>query len=164
MKRGNIKIDPYDPNRLNPNSYNLRLHNKLLVLKDGMLDMREESPYEEVEMTDSGYLLEPGRLYLGRTVEHTETRKHVPMLEGRSSIARLGIFIHATAGFGDIGFSGYWTLEISVIQPVVIYPYIEICQIYYHTIKGKFEEYVGKYQSNEGIQVSQIWKELGKKG
>jgi dCTP deaminase len=164
MRRGNIHIDPYDPERLNPNSYNLRLHNKLLVLKDGMLDMREESSYDEVEIQESGYLLEPGRLYLGRTVEYTETRKHVPMLEGRSSIARLGIFIHATAGFGDIGFSGYWTLEISVIQPVVIYPYVEICQIYYHTIKGKFEEYVGKYQRNEGIQVSQIWKELGKKG
>lgn len=163
MKRGNIGIDPYDENRLNPNSYNLRLHNKLLVIREGMLDMRDETQYDEIELTDSGYLLEPNRLYLGRTVEYTETHKHVPLLEGRSSIARLGVFIHATAGFGDVGFSGYWTLEISVVQPVVIYPFVEICQIYYHTVKGRYDEYVGKYQRNEGIQVSQIYKELGKK-
>jgi deoxycytidine triphosphate deaminase len=59
---------------------------------------------------------------------------NVPMLEGRSSTGRLGLFIHVTAGFGDIGFAGFWTLEIFCVQPVKIYPDVEICQIYYHDI------------------------------
>ena len=58
------------------------------------------------------------------------------MLEGRSSVGRLGLFIHVTAGFGDVGFAGYWTLEMFCIHPIVIYPNVEICQIYYHTIQG----------------------------
>jgi dCTP deaminase len=79
------------------------------------------------------------------------------MIEGRSSIGRLGISIHATAGFGDIGFFGYWTLEISCIEPVRIYPGIRICQIFYHTVKGKIIHYHGKYQDNDGIQASQSY-------
>jgi dCTP deaminase len=77
------------------------------------------------------------------------------MLEGRSSIGRLGVFIHVTAGFGDVGFSGYWTLEIFCVQPIKIYPEIEICQIYYHGIEGKYDRYIsGKYQNNTGVQPS----------
>jgi dCTP deaminase len=84
------------------------------------------------------------------------------MLEGRSSIGRLGMFIHVTAGFGDVGFSGYWTLEIFVIQPLVVYPNVEICQIYYHSLEGNYEPYKsGKYQNNEGIQPSLLYKDFG---
>lgn len=160
MKMDNIGIDPFDMSRLNPNSYNLRLHNEMLVVKEGPLDMKDETQTRDVIIPGEGYLLEPGRLYLGRTVEFTKTLKHVPLLEGRSSIGRLGIFIHATAGFGDLGFTGYWTLEISVVQPVIIYPFVEICQIYYNEVKGKIETYEGKYQNNKQIQVSGLYKEL----
>jgi len=99
---------------------------------------------------------------LGRTLEYTETYGLVPMLEGRSSIGRLGLFVHVTAGFGDVGFKGYWTLEIHCIQPIRIYPYVEICQIYYHTIQGNYIGYTvtGKYQSNKGIQPSMLYKEF----
>ena len=85
--------------------------------------------------------MEPGKLYLGRTLEYTKTKKYVPMLEGRSSIGRLGMFVHITAGFGDIGFEGFWTLEIFVVQPLKIYPNVEICQIYFHSIDGDYDEY-----------------------
>ena len=86
----------------------------------------------------------------------------MPMLEGRSSIGRLGIFIHVTAGFGDVGFSGYWTLEIFCVQPVTIYPHVEICQIYYHDLLGDYDRYEsGKYQNNTGIQPSLLYRELG---
>jgi dCTP deaminase len=161
IKKGNIEISPFDISRLNPNSYNLRLHNKMLVVEEGVLDMKEATKTREVLIPETGYMLEPGRLYLGRTEEFTKTLNHVPLLEGRSSIGRLGIFIHATAGFGDLGFTGYWTLEISVVQPVVIYPFTEICQIYYNEVKGKIERYEGKYQNNAEIQVSGLYKELG---
>ncbi len=63
------------------------------------------------------------------------------MLEGRSSVGRLGLFIHVTAGFGDVGFAGYWTLEIFCVQPIRIYPNVEICQIYYHDIHGDYDLY-----------------------
>ena len=84
------------------------------------------------------------------------------MLEGRSSIGRLGICIHVTAGFGDVGFAGYWTLELFCVQPVRIYAGVKIAQIYYHTISEPYERYTnGKYQNNEGIQPSMLYKELG---
>ena len=83
------------------------------------------------------------------------------MIEGRSSIGRLGLFIHVTAGFGDIGFHGYWTLEMYCIHPIKIYPDIEICQIYYHAIKGDYDLYLnGKYQNNNCIQSSMMYKEF----
>jgi dCTP deaminase len=83
------------------------------------------------------------------------------MIEGRSSIGRLGIRIHATAGFGDIGFSGNWTLEIDVVQPVKIYAGIEICQIFYHTtLGGLTKTYKGKYQGSKLPLPSAIWKEF----
>ncbi|HZJ57094.1 MAG TPA: dCTP deaminase, partial [Clostridia bacterium] len=145
-------------------SYNLRLHNELLVYKNHVLDMKEENKAEKLIIPKEGLTLEPGRLYLGRTVEHTRTERLVPMLEGRSSIGRLGLFIHITAGFGDVGFSGFWTLEIFCIQPIKVYPGVEVCQIYYHSILGDYEEYKsGKYQNNQGIQPSLLFKDFDKR-
>lgn len=156
-----IVIDPFDEKRLNPNSYNLRLHNELLVYDDTVLDMKKPNLSSIVEIPNTGLLIKPGKLYLGRTAEFTETKNCVPMLEGRSSVGRLGLFIHVTAGFGDVGFKGYWTLEIHCVQPIVIYPFVEICQIYYHSIQGDFVPYVsGKYQNNTGIQPSMLYKDF----
>lgn len=156
-----IAIEPFNAKQLNPNSYNLRLHEDLLVYDTSVLDMKTENTTSKISIPESGLLLEPNKLYLGRTVEYTKTNNFVPMLEGRSSIGRLGMFIHVTAGFGDVGFEGYWTLEIFVIQPLIIYPNIEVCQIYYHAIEGEFDQYTsGKYQKNEGIQPSYLFKEL----
>lgn len=156
-----IEIKPFDIRQLNPNSYNLRLADELLVYKEKVLDMKIENPYEIIKIPEEGLLLIPGRLYLGRTVEHTETRGLVPCLDGRSSGGRLGLSIHATAGFGDIGFNGYWTLEISCIQPVIIYPNVEICQIYYNEVTGDYDPYQSdKYQNNTGIQPSMFWKDF----
>ncbi len=159
-----IIIEPFNESQLNPNSYNLRLHNELLVYEDHVLDMKKENKAKKVIIPEDGLILEPGKLYLGRTVEYTKTDKLVPMLEGRSSIGRLGLFIHVTAGFGDVGFSGYWTLEMFCIQPIKIYPGVEVCQIYYHAIEGDYEKYnSGKYQNNTGIQPSLLFRDFEKK-
>ena len=156
-----IIIDPYCERQLNPNSYNLRLYNKMLVYDDNGLDMKKRNTAHEIEIPERGLLLTPGKLYLGRTLEYTESHTCVPMLEGRSSIGRLGLCIHVTAGFGDVGFKGFWTLEIHCIQPVVIYPNVEICQIYYHSIEGEYKKYIsGKYQGNSGIQPSLLYKDF----
>ena len=158
---GDIKITPFSDDQLNPNSYNLRLHNQLLVYEDCVLDMKKPNVAKTLAIPDEGLILKPHTLYLGRTVEYTETDNLVPMLEGRSSIGRLGLFVHITAGFGDVGFKGFWTLEIFCVQPIKIYPNIEICQIFYHTIEGEFFKYVSnKYQNNKGIQASMLYKDF----
>ena len=170
QEKGYIHISDWDEKRLNPNSYNLRLADELLVYgwddketipgrnlvhRIELLDMKQELPVAHLTIPSKGRQLNPGYLYLGRTMEYTETHKFVPMLEGRSSVGRLGIQVHSTAGFGDIGFCGYWTLEISCVQPVVIYPEVEICQIYYHTIAPDWniwipdDDSVMKYKSGK---------------
>jgi len=158
---GDIVIDPFEAEQLNPNSYNLRLHNELLIYEEVVLDMRRPNRHRRIEIPPDGLVLDPGRLYLGRTFERTETHNLVPMLEGRSSIGRLGLFVHITAGFGDVGFCGYWTLEMFAVQPIRVYAGIEICQIFYHTLEGDVREYASdKYQHNRDIQPSLLYREF----
>ena len=158
---GNIVIEPFDDSHLNPNSYNLSLHDELLVYEEVVLDMRKSNRVDRVHIPPEGLVLTPNQLYLGRTIERTETHNLVPMIEGRSSIGRLGLFVHVTAGFGDVGFCGYWTLEMFAVQPVRIYAGVAICQIFYHDIHGSFTEYQSdKYQHNTDIQPSLLFKEL----
>jgi len=157
----NIVIDPFQESRLNPNSYNLTLHDELMVYEEVVLDMRKANRVRRMGIPREGLVLQPSQLYLGRTVERTETHNFVPMIEGRSSIGRLGLFVHVTAGFGDVGFCGYWTLEMFAVQPVRIYAGVAICQIFYHDIHGDFTEYRSdKYQHNTDIQPSLLFKEL----
>ena len=157
----NIVIEPYDESRLNPNSYNLSLHDELMVYEELILDMRKANRVRRMQIPPEGIVLQPNQLYLGRTVERTETHNLVPMIEGRSSIGRLGLFVHVTAGFGDVGFCGYWTLEMFAVQPVRIFAGVAICQIFYHDIRGEFSEYQSdKYQNNTDIQPSLLFKEL----
>jgi dCTP deaminase len=163
LKRLNkdIIITPFDEKQLNPNSYNLRLHNELLVYDDYILDMKKENKTSILTIPEQGLILEPGKLYLGRTYEYTETHNLIPTLEGRSSVGRLGLSVHISSPYGNVGFKGYWTLEISCVQPIRIYAGINICQIYYHLIQGDYDRYSSnKYQSNTGIQPSMLFKEF----
>ena len=156
-----IHIDPFNPDQVNPNSYNLSLHDELLIYDDRELDMKRNNSSHSLFIPPEGLLLKPDTLYLGRTIEYTQTSNLVPMLEGRSSIGRLGLFVHITAGFGDVGFKGYWTLEIFCVQPIRIYAGVEIAQVFYHTIEGDYETYKsGKYQNNKGIQHSMLYKDF----
>ena len=160
-KDKDIIINPFDENKINPNSYNLTLHNELMVYDKIPLDMKKDNPASKIIIPEDGLLLDSRKLYLGRTVEYTETHNLVPMLEGRSSIGRLGLFVHVTAGFGDVGFKGYWTLEIFCVQPIKIYPSVEICQIFYHSVEGDYVPYEsGKYQNNKDIQTSMLYKDF----
>ena len=156
-----IVIEPFDDAHLNPNSYNLTLHDELIVYEEVVLDMRRANRVRRLSIPPDGLVLSPNQLYLGRTSERTETHNLVPMIEGRSSIGRLGLFVHVTAGFGDVGFCGFWTLEMFAIHSVRVYAGVPICQIFYHEIKGAITEYVSnKYQHNADIQPSLLFKEL----
>jgi len=121
IEKGTIKIEPYDRECLGSNSYDVHLGKWLATYREHILDAKKHNEIEHFEIPDEGYILEPNELYLGVTDEYTETHAHVPFLEGKSSTGRLGIDIHATAGKGDVGFCGHWTLEISCKIPVRIY-------------------------------------------
>jgi dCTP deaminase len=158
---GDVKIEPYNPAALNPNSYNLTLHDEVMVYEEVVLDMAKANRVRRIQIPPEGLVLSPNQLYLGRTAERTETHNLVPQIEGRSSVGRLGLFVHVTAGFGDVGFCGYWTLEMFAVQPIRIYPGVPICQIFYHEVAGRITEYCSnKYQHNRDIQPSLLFKEL----
>ena len=122
IEKGNICISPFDKKQLNPNSYNVRLGSTLKVYTDNVLDFNKDNPSKTIESPVDGFVLQPGELYIGNIVERVSTDKYISAVDSRSSIERLGILIHATAGFGDIGFDGNYTLEIFCVKPVRIYP------------------------------------------
>jgi len=158
-----IIIEPFIRENVNPNSYNLRLNNELMIYEDDILDASKKNRTSSILIPKEGYVLEPGQLYLGRSVEYTETHGFVPILQGRSSVGRLGVTVHITAGFGDVGFCGYWTMQLTCIKPIRIYPQMKICQIYYQTILGDCDEYAStKYQNSRSIQASRLYEELSK--
>jgi deoxycytidine triphosphate deaminase len=148
VEEGRISIDPFDPSHVNPNSYNVTLGPILKVYARFPLDTRKDNHTTTIKIPKVGYVLKPNRLYLGATVEETETRYHIPEIGGRSSTARLGITVHQTGGFGDLGFKGRWTLEIMVIHPVRIYAGDEVAQIWFWPPTGEIShryDEVGRY-------------------
>lgn len=160
MKRGNIKIEPFDESCIEPNSYMLHLADELVIYDDDVIDPKKEKKYKKITIPDEGYVLRPGELYLAKTQEYTETFNYVPILNGRFSIAALGISIHITAGFGDNGFCGTWTLEIFAVKPVRIYKNLRICHIsYFPAIGDSSMKYHGKYLGQKDTQISKIDKE-----
>lgn len=161
---GRIVITPFRRERLGSNSYDVHLGNILATYDNETLDARKHNTITSFEIPEEGYILKPDVFYLGVTEEYTETHDHVPFLEGKSSIGRLGIDIHATAGKGDIGFCNYWTLEISVKQPVKVYPGMPIGQLIYFEVKGDIEvpynaKGSAKYNAKTQAPVeSMMWK------
>jgi len=139
-----IVIEPFDPSCLGTNSYDVHLGKYLATYKDRVLDAKKHNEIESFEIPDEGFVLQSGMLYLGVTEEYTETHNSVPFLEGKSSIGRLGIDIHATAGKGDVGFCNTWTLEISCTHPVRIYKGMPIGQLIYFMVHGDIETYYNK--------------------
>jgi len=160
INNGDIVVNPLDEKYIGVNSIDLRLSPKMKIYTNSVLDAHSKNPLKPIEIPEEGLILDPNELYIATTIEHTETKNLVPMLVGRSSIGRLGIFIHITAGFGDIGFRGQWTLEITCVKPVKIYPNMKIGQIYYHTTGENPENYQGRYQDQVGAQGSGYHKGL----
>ena len=172
-KMNYIDVEPYDKSLVGPNSIDLRIGNELLVYDGPVkrfdeykdddpqvraehpvyadesrpLDMRKDNPTLSLVIPETGIILRPGILYLGRTVETIGSNAFVPIVEGRSSVGRLGIHVHVTAGFCDVGFRGTITLEIHVIHPVRIYPSLPLCQAYFLEPRGEIELYKGRYQN-----------------
>lgn len=165
ISAGDIFIDPYNEKNVGPNSIDLTLNPKLLVYDNHVLDMDKKNPTRDIIIPNDGLMLLPGVFYLGSTNEVATSDRYVPFLEGRSSVARLGITVHAAAGVGDIGFAvvnrkptgATWTLEISVAKPVIVYPNRRVCQVIFLEGVGDIcEEYMyhGKYNHQMEAQSS----------
>ena len=151
IEKGTIKIEPFERESLGTNSYDVHLGRHLAVYTSKELDAKKHNAIEHFEIPEEGYVLQPGVLYLGVTQEYTETHAHVPFLEGKSSTGRLGIDIHATAGKGDVGFCGNWTLEISCKLPVRVYEGMPVGQLIYFPVDGEIEV---KYNSKANAKYS----------
>jgi dCTP deaminase len=164
LATGEIVIEPYRRECLGTNSYDVHLGKWLAVYENRELDAKKHNKIKYFEIPENGFVLQPGTLYLGVTEEYTETHNSVPFLEGKSSIGRLGIDIHATAGKGDVGFSNTWTLEISCVHPVRVYAGMPIGQLIYFLIDGEIENYYhkkpnAKYNQRTDKPVeSMMWK------
>jgi len=154
IEDGTIVIEPFIPDCLGTNSYDVHLSKYLAVYKNRVLDAKKHNSIEELIIPDEGFIIAPGTLYLGATIEYTETHNSVPFLEGKSSVGRLGIDIHATAGKGDVGFCNNWTLEISCIQPVRIYSGMPIGQLIYFAVEGDIQNYYNKKENAKYNKVS----------
>lgn len=154
MRKGRIVIRPFDPECLGTNSYDVHLGPYLAVYRDGALDARRPNPAREFRIPPDGFVLVPGQLYLGVTEEYTETHGFVPFLEGKSSVGRLGIDIHSTAGKGDEGFCNHWTLEMSVKLPVRIYAGMPVGQLIYFEISGPVARSYGRKRSAKYRRLS----------
>ena len=144
IKSKEIVIEPFDPDCLGTNSYDVHLGKHIAIYKNDVLDARKHNEIEHLEIGEEGFVIEPGILYLGVTQEYTETHNSVPFLEGKSSVGRLGIDIHATAGKGDVGFCNTWTLEISSVQPVRLYAGMPIGQLIYFKVDGAINNFYNK--------------------
>jgi dCTP deaminase len=155
IERGQIVIRPYRPDCLGSNSYDVHLGPYLATYRGGALDARRPNPIDEFRIPPEGFVLVPGQLYLGVTEEYTETHGLVPFLEGKSSVGRLGVDIHSTAGKGDVGFCNYWTLEMSVKLPVRVYSGMPIGQLIYFEVAGEVEHPYGRKSGAKYRTVTQ---------
>ena len=160
VENGDITISPFDYKKLNPNSYNFCLGDYVYIYKNEVLDAKDEQETIRIDIPDEGLILMPDKLYLGFTNEIMGSEKYVPIISGRSSTGRLGLFVHITANLIDIGSINQWTLQMHAVQPVKIYKGMIIGQVTFWKPTGEINLYNGKYQGSRGPVSSQIWKDF----
>ena len=161
VNNGKIYISPFDEEMLNSNSYDYRIDRKLLEIDDVPVDPKRQTSYHEIEFNDDGYVLSPNKTYLANTYEEIGSKEFVPLLIGKSSLGRLGLFFQITADLGNLGPAHRWTLELKAVQPVRIYPMMRIGQVsFWETSGDKGMLYDGKYNKFSSAKSSEIYKEF----
>lgn len=185
IAEGRITIDPFDERHVNPGSVDLTLGDQVTMydgtfhqkrwarsVDDGSLyrpehnskliwDTRCAWPTTTMTMDrDVGWTLRPELSYLLHTAERIHTNDFIPIIDGKSSVGRAFIMVHYTAGYGDPGFDGQYTLEVSSRFPVRIYPGMRICQIRFHTMVGEPMLYQGNYSAggSRGAVASRLYE------
>ena len=144
---GRIDIDPFDVSNLNPNSYNFRLGSTIL---QPCMNAAVDLVFERIDLPPDGFVLEPKTLYLASTLEIIGSTDYAITLLGRSSLGRLGLFLNITADLGHVGTLSQWTLELTVVQPLRVYPGMRIGQIAFWKAYGSTKGYCGRYHQDLG--------------
>jgi dCTP deaminase len=157
---GRIEIDPFTQDQVNSNSYDFRLGRELLVYRDKYLDARNHHATDRVELSEAGFVLKPDKVYLGSTAEKMGSDHYVPIIRGKSSLGRLGLFVNITADLIDIGSHNNWTLQFHAVQPLRIYPGMRIGQVTFWTTQGEIQLYSGKYQGSVGPRASESFRDF----
>lgn len=160
VKKGRIAIRPFSEKNLNPNSYNFRLGKKLKIYKNYTLDPKKKQLVKIIEIPEKGFILDPKILYLGHTEEIMGSNYYAPIIRGRSSTGRLGLFVHITADLIDIGSINQWTLQLHAVQKIRVYPGMLIGQVTFWVPKGKITLYKGRYQGSRGPMESKVYKDF----
>jgi dCTP deaminase len=155
-----IEIAPFSREQVNPNSYDFRLGTKLLVYRNHLLDTRVSEPTDEIILSDDGFVLTPDRVHLGSTAERMGSDYYVPIIRGKSSLGRLGLFVNITADLIDIGSHNQWTLQFHAVQPLRVYPGMRIGQVTFWVPQGEVELYDGKYQGSMGPRASESFRDF----
>jgi dCTP deaminase len=179
IESGRIVIDPFDPAAIQPSSIDLHVDDRFRVFANSRypyIDVKKEMPglTEVVEVADPDpFILHPGEFVLGSTLERVAIPDDmVARLEGKSSLGRLGLLIHSTAGYVDPGWDGFLTLELSNVAnlPITIYPGMKIGQISFFRLSTPAErpygstETMSKYQGQRGPTASRFFEEFGEPG
>jgi dCTP deaminase len=186
VQEGRIEITPFRPDHINPASVDLTLGDEIGVYanwvevpflqspnfvedgrgfraRDRVFDIKEEPYLLKYKISpEKGWVLRPGIGYLAHTAERVNTDFFVPILDGKSSIGRLFVKIHETAGFGDPHFNGQYTLEVTAMHPIRIYAGMRFCQIRFHKIEGDVTPYEGNYAGDDarGPVASKAWRQF----
>lgn len=173
LAEGRIVIDPLGDEAIQPSSVDLRVDAEFRVFNNHLypyIDVQQEQPDLTDSITvqqDQPFILHPGEFVLGSTLEKvTLPRDLVARIEGKSSLGRLGLLVHATAGFVDAGFSGWLTLELSNVAnlPIAIHPGMKIGQLAFFQLDQEAEHAYGdaelgsKYQGQRGPTASRYFK------
>jgi dCTP deaminase len=158
---GAIRIDPFSVDQVNPNSYNFRLGRTVKVYKNDLLDPKVKQQTVSIDIPDDGLVVDSHRIYLAHTEEVMGSDHFVPIIHGRSSTARIGLFVHITADLIDIGSYNQWTLQLHAVQPVRIFRGMLIGQVTFWCVKGDISLYAGRYQGARGPRESESYRDFG---
>lgn len=157
---GKIEISPFNESQINPNSYDFRLGNIIKTYKNEVLDPMLKQETDTIDIGRQSITLFPDKIYLGHTYETMGSDFYVPIIRAKSSIARMGLFIHVTADLIDIGSHNEWTLQLHAVQPIKIHAGMLIGQVTFWTVQGEIKLYNGKYQGSKGPCESQIYEDF----
>jgi len=158
VEGGKIEISPFKKERVTTNSYDLSLGDVVIKYTSKIIDPKLKPSYEEIKIPENGLVLEAGDFVLGYSNERIGSDFYVPIVHGKSGVARMGLFVHVTADLIDIGSHGNITLQLFATLPVRLYPNMLIAQLSFWVSTGKIILYSGKYQNSKGAQVSKSWQ------
>jgi dCTP deaminase len=156
VRAGHIVIDGFTPDRLEPNSYGFRLGHEILRYQDEVLDVTRPARSVRETIGPEGYLLEPGKFYLGSTAEAMGSPRYAATLYANRSVSTLGIWIQFSAPLGHCGAVFPWTLEIAVAGPVRVYAGMLVGKLAFWSMQGEPMQYQGRYVGSRSVVASRI--------